>query len=276
MVTRETVRNAAREAGIKKGDILLVHSSFKSMGEVDGGAESVIGGFLDAIGEEGTLVLPTLCQEDFLNSYKTWHMDKKSDVGYLTNYFRCREGSYRSDQATHSVAASGKMAKWLTETHGHTAKRWGNMGDTPFSPDSPWQKMYDEGAKVLLLGVTPMSITFRHFAEYLFIEECLKSIEKRADYEEMKSRLHCFERYFDLEAWPHIYSPTVFNLLTEKGLTGESKCGNATFKTVPVREYVDTAIELLKQGNGDVLWRVENGWKVEEWLEWYEDCKKEL
>ena len=71
MVTRETVKNAAIEAGIKKGDILLVHSSFKSMGEVDGGAETVVSGFLDAIGDEGTLVFPTLCQEDFLNSYKT-------------------------------------------------------------------------------------------------------------------------------------------------------------------------------------------------------------
>ena len=71
MVSRQDVKIAAAEAGIKKGDILLVHSSFKSMGEVDGGAESVIGGFLDAIGEEGTLVFPTLCQEDFLNSYKT-------------------------------------------------------------------------------------------------------------------------------------------------------------------------------------------------------------
>ncbi len=273
MVTKETVKNAAIDAGIKKGDILLVHSSFKSMGKVDGGAESVISGFLDAIGEEGTLVFPTLCQEDFLNSYKTWHMDKKSDVGYLTNYFRCREGSYRSDQATHSVAACGRKAKWLTETHGHTSKRWGNMGDTPFAPDSPWQKMYDEGAKVLLLGVGPIYVTFRHFAEYLFIEECLKRIEGREDYEEMKGRLHCFERYFDLEAWPHVYSPTVFEKLKEKGLTGESVCGNAVFKTLPAREYVDVALELLRQGSSEVLWRVENGWHVEDWLQWYEDIK---
>ena len=271
MVTRETVRDAAIGAGVNGGDILLVHSSFKSMGEVDGGAEAVVSGFLDAIGEEGTLVLPTFCQEDFINSYKTWHMDKKSDVGYLTNYFRCREGSFRSDQATHSVAACGKRAKWLTETHGHTSKRWGNMGDTPFAPDSPWQKMYDEDAKILLLGVSPIYITFRHFAEYLFVEECLKRIEGRPDYEAMKSRLHCFERYFDLEAWPHVYNIHAFHVMEEKGLIGKSVCGNATFLTVPAREFTDTVIELLRQGDGDILWRVENGWKVEDWLQWYKE-----
>ncbi len=274
MVTKETVKNAAIEAGIKKGDMLIVHSSFKSMGEVDGGAEAVVSGFLEAIGEEGTLVFPTLSQEDFLNSYKTWHMDKKSDVGYLTNYFRCREGSYRSDQATHSVAACGKKAKWLTETHGHTSKRWGNMGDTPFAPDSPWQKMYDEGANILLLGVGPMAITFRHFAEYLFVEECLKSIEGRADYEEMKARLHHFEDYFSLTAWPHVYNNYAFEVMEKKGLTGTSQCGGATFRTVPAREFTDTVTELLRQGDGDILWKVENGWKAEEWLEWYSDCKK--
>lgn len=269
MVTSNDVKNAAVEAGVKKGDILIVHSSFKSLGQVERGAESVILGFLDALGEEGTLVFPTLCQKDFLDSYKTWNINKPSDVGYLTNYFRCREGSYRSDQATHSVAACGRKAKWLTETHGHTSKRWGNMGDTPFSPDSPWQKMYDEGAKVLLLGVSPMSITFRHFAEYLFVEECLKRIENRADYEEMKSKLHSFERYFDLEAWPHLDNRYLFAEMQKAGLVGSSVCGNAEFNVLPVREFVELAIKCLREENTEALWRVDNGWHLEDWIDWY-------
>ena len=274
MVTKETVKLAAEAAGVKQGDILLVHSSFKSMGEVEGGAESVISGLMEALGDEGTLVLPTFCQQDFQNSYKTWHMDKPSDVGYLTNYFRCREGSYRSDQATHSVAAAGKLAKWLTETHGHTSKRFGNMGDTPFAPDSPWQKMYDMSAKILLLGVSPIYITFRHFAEYVYIEEYLKKIEARPDYEELKGRLHHFENYFELKAWPHIYSPYIFSLMEEKGLVGSSQCGNAVFSVVDAKKFTDLALSLLREESVDVLWKVENAWKYEEWLEWLEDSKK--
>ena len=182
IVTRQDIQKTVEELGIKSGDMVIVHSSFKSLGYVEGGAEAVVGGFLDVLGEEGTLVFPTLIQKDFENAYKTWHLDKESDVGYLTNYFRKREGSYRSDQATHSVAACGKLAKYLTETHGHTHKRFGDCGDTPFSDDSPWAKMYKNNTKVVLLGVPDSKVTFRHYAEYLFIEECLKSIEDHPQY----------------------------------------------------------------------------------------------
>ena len=90
MVTREDIKKAAHELGIRSGDTVLVHSSFKSFGGVEGGAAAVIGGFMDAIGEEGTLVFPTLCKEDWEHVYENWNMDAPSDVGYLTNYFRSR------------------------------------------------------------------------------------------------------------------------------------------------------------------------------------------
>ena len=167
-VNKDAIIKSLQELGIQKGDMVIVHSSFKSMGYVEGGAETVISAFLDVIGAEGTLVFPTLVQKDFENAYETWHMDKPSDVGYLTEYFRKREGSVRSDQATHSVAACGKYAAYLTETHGHTHKRFGDMGDTPFSADSPWQKMYEMDAKTVLLGVDERKITFRHLAEYVY------------------------------------------------------------------------------------------------------------
>jgi len=177
MVTRKEVHQAARAAGICPGDMVLVHSSFRSLGPVEGGAETVIAGLLDAIGPEGTLVLPTFAQKDFANAYETWHMDKPSDTGYLTEYFRTRPGSVRSDQATHSVAACGAKAQWLTQTHGHTHKLFGNMGDTPFSADSPWEKMYRENARILMLGVTPRYTTFRHYAEYHYVNDCLARLE---------------------------------------------------------------------------------------------------
>jgi len=273
-VTVNDVKNAALEAGVAAGDILLVHSSFKSLGPVDGGAETVMQGFFEAIGPEGTLVFPTLCQKDFVNSYKTWHLDKESDVGYLTNYFRKREGSIRSDQATHSVAASGKKAAWLVETHGHTHKRFGSMGDTPFSADSPWEKMYNENAKVLLLGVKPSSITFRHYAEYVFIEECLRSIEGHEKYDEMKSRLLQFGPFVDpMAPWPHVYNMWVAEQLEAQGLVKKSQCGDAVFTVVPAKPFVDFVLYCLRSEVRPILWDVPSPWHVADWLAWYEEFK---
>lgn len=262
------IQNAVRACGVEQGDILLVHSSFKSLGPVDGGAETVISGLLEAVGEEGTLVLPTFCQKNFESAYETWHLDKESDVGYLTNYFRKREGSLRSDQATHSVAACGKKAAWLTKTHGHTHKRFGNMGDTPFSADSPWEKMYQENAKILLLGVSAMSLTFRHYAEYVYIEECLKKLEGHPEYASMKAQLHCYERYMKLEPWPHVCNAWVYPELEKQGLTRSARCGSATFLCVEAKPFVDFVLQQLKNKEDQVLWRVENGWDTDAWIAW--------
>lgn len=268
MVTRQDVEKAVKDLGIKKGDVVLVHSSFKSLGPVENGAEDVISGFLDAIGEEGTLVFPCFTQKDFATAYETWHIDKPSDTGYLTNYFRLREGSIRSDQATHSVAACGKLAKELTKTHGHTHKRFGTMGDTPFSADSPWEKMYNLDAKVVLLGVDEMKITFRHYAEYLYMEELLKAIEGKPEYDEMKDRLWQMSHR---GVWPHIYNKAMPELLLEKGYRpATSTCGDATFTSFDSKIFVDTCMEHLRSKDRRIMWSSEI-FDVDAWMQWLED-----
>ena len=58
MVTMKTIADGLRQIGIQKGDVLLVHSSLKSLGRVAGGADTVINALIDTIGPEGTLVMP--------------------------------------------------------------------------------------------------------------------------------------------------------------------------------------------------------------------------
>lgn len=270
-ITKNDITRAAKDLGIKNGDIVLVHSSFKSLGEVDGGAETVVQGFLDAIGKEGTLVFPTFVQKNFENAYKTWHIDKESDTGYLTNYFRKREGSKRSDQATHSVAATGKLAEELTKTHGHTAKRYGSMGDTPFAPDSPWEKMYQMNAKVVMLGVGALYITFRHYAEYCYIEECLNALSAKKEYDEMKERLSDFGKK---GVWPHLNNYVLAEMYNEKYGEAKTVCGEAELICFNAKEFVDLAIEHLKAYDEKVLRRNDEAWDTDGWIKWTEDFRK--
>ena len=265
-VTRADVCQALSVLGVQQGDTVLVHSSFKSLGPVDGGAETVISGFLDAIGEEGTLVFPTFCQKDFRNVYQTWHLDKESDVGWLTNYFRKRDGSIRSDQATHSVAACGRDAYELTRTHGITGKRFGNMGDTPFAKDSPWEKMYLKNAKIVLLGVSPLYITFRHYAEYCYIDECLLRLQQHAEYEEMKAQLAEFGKK---GVWPHLDNMVLADILASNGAITTAKCGDAELLCVSTVSFVDTALLELRSFNEQVLKRsASQAWDTDAWICW--------
>lgn len=266
MVTKNDIIRAAHDLGIKEGDSVLIHSSFKSFGGVDGGAATVVGGFMEAIGSKGTLLFPTLCQKDWEHVYENWHPDANSDVGYLTNYFRKLPGSLRSNQATHSVAAMGADAKYYTQTHGESGCRYGIFGDTPFSADSPWEKMYAKNTKIVFIGVNFYKCTFRHYAEYCYVEKLLKSIEGTSEYESLKHRLWCYARWDEQGVWPHINSEYIRALLDKKNAVTYTKCGDSNIMCVSAQAFVDQAWNELSTGNLDVM-----GGGQEIWQKWVYD-----
>lgn len=260
---QKDLENMAGRLGIRDGDSVLIHSSFKSLGRVEGGADAVIDAFLEAVGPEGTVIVPTLCQNDWEHVYENWHMDAPSDVGYITNVFRKRENAFRSNQATHSVAAIGKDAEYITKNHGETGRRQGIFGDTPFSADSPWEKMYQLNTKIVFLGVNMICCTARHYAEYVFMENCLNSIKCHPDYEKMASQLWCYERWSEQGVWPHIRSVAMQEYLSDHGMLKMKTCGNATVLCVNTKDFVDTAIRFMEQINTDYLWDAP---ETEKWI----------
>ena len=60
MVHKEDIVRGLGELGLRPGDVVLVHSSLSSFGYVEGGADAVIDALLDAVGPEGTVMVPTL------------------------------------------------------------------------------------------------------------------------------------------------------------------------------------------------------------------------
>ena len=52
--------------GIRAGDMVLMHSSYKSLGGIEGGAKAFFEGFTELLGKDGTLILPTLSFESVI------------------------------------------------------------------------------------------------------------------------------------------------------------------------------------------------------------------
>lgn len=83
MLTFEKLVEGFRALGVNEGDTLLVHSSYKSFGEVDGGPETVVRALEAALGADGTLIMPTF-NFDF-NKGVPWDVRKtRSKMGALT------------------------------------------------------------------------------------------------------------------------------------------------------------------------------------------------
>ncbi len=149
-----------RKLGVRPGGVLLVHASFKSLGAVRGGAEAVIQGLLEALGENGTLLMPALSYATVDAANPVFDQrNTPSCVGYLPEYFRSRPGTLRSLHPTHSVCGVGKRAVELLE--GHEADR------TPCGPNSPFRKLRDAGGQLLMLGCGLRPNTSMHAVEEL-------------------------------------------------------------------------------------------------------------
>ena len=58
-ITKDDILSALRSAGLQKGHTVMVHTSLSKIGYVCGGAQAVIEALCEAVGDEGTLMMPT-------------------------------------------------------------------------------------------------------------------------------------------------------------------------------------------------------------------------
>lgn len=156
MVRYHDFEKGLQELGLKKGDTLLVHSSLRSFGSVEGGPDTVIQTLLDVIGSRGNLVMPTLSfssideQDPFFDINET-----PSDCGIVTETFRKLPGVIRTVHPFSSAAVFGPDASFLADDH----------APTPCGKESPYYKVYQLRGYSLFMGVGLKSNTLFHVAE---------------------------------------------------------------------------------------------------------------
>ncbi len=162
--------------GVQPGSLVVLHASYKSLGEVNGGPVAVILALEQALGPEGTLVMPTHTAD--LSDPSTWHNDSVPEawwpeiratmpafdvdlspsfrMGIIAETFRRQRGVIRSNHPDTSFAAWGKYARQITADHALSPL---------FGEQSPLARVYDLGGSVLLLGVGHHNNTALHLAE---------------------------------------------------------------------------------------------------------------
>jgi aminoglycoside 3-N-acetyltransferase len=142
---RESIAADLKRLGVKEGVLLLVHSSLSSLGFVPGGPETVIQGLLEAVGPEGTLLMPALSYEHVVSADPVFDVrNTPSNVGAIAECFRSRPGTIRSLHPTHSVTATGLKAEEILSEH--------IQDETPCGKHSPFHKLRYLDGRILMLG----------------------------------------------------------------------------------------------------------------------------
>lgn len=157
MYTKEDLITGMKNIGINNSGTLLVHSSMKAIGDVEGGAETVLDAFTEYM-KDGLLIFPTHSWDRINKTNNIFDPETEpSCVGILSNLFMKRPGVIRSWHPTHSVAAIGRDAPEYTSGEEKT--------DTPCSRKGCWGKLYDRKAQILFLGCSTKRNTFIHGVE---------------------------------------------------------------------------------------------------------------
>jgi len=220
--------------GIRLGATLVVHSSLRSLGPVEGGAEAVVAALTDVIGATGLIVFPTF-------TYWSRFFDPDttpSQTGRITEVARKWPGAIRSWHPTHSVAAIGLDAEVLCAMH-HAVG--------PLSLDSPLDRLVGRGGYVLLLGVGHNANSTIHIGEaharapYLDIPFSLESpIEATVATPsgpmdvEIKAGAGCSKAFGAVE-----------NVLRAHGSVRDGIVGRALVQLVPSQAVIAATIEIL-------------------------------
>ena len=235
--------------------VLLVHSSLSSLGWACGGRVAVVMALEEAIGPEGTLVMPTYSGD--LSEPSLWknppvpedwwatirqtmppydvNLTPTRGVGVIPECFRKQVGTLRSSHPSDSFAARGPHAETIVGEHAL---------DFPFGDGSPLARVYDLDGWVLLLGASYQCATSLHLAEYRARYPKRKVVTRGAPVN-TEGRREWVE-YNDID-WDDSDFPAIGASFAEKtGRVRSGRVANATAHMIPQRPFVDYAVEWME------------------------------
>lgn len=242
MLTFEQLVDGFRNLGVMQGDTLLVHSSYKSFGEVDGGPATVNRALEAALGvdKDGTLIMPTF-NFDF-NKGEAWDVrTTPSKMGVLTELARKDPRAKRVFHPFYSFAILGKHAEMLGALRYKSA----------YERNSVFGKLRDLDGKIMVIGLSyNNSMTFFHHIEQMegVDYRFLKQFTGQVTDENGNTYTDTFEMLVrDIDKGVLTMVDPMGALMEEHGVIKSAKIGEADVKLMKANEvYEFTAREMRR------------------------------
>jgi len=218
-----------RALGVQAGGVLQVHTAFSKVAPVEGGPDGLIAAWRAALGRAGTLVMPSMSDDDD-HPFQV-RATPCAGMGVVADRFWRQPGVLRSD-SPHAFAAVGPKAAEIVAPH-----PW----DFPHAPDSPVGRVHDLDGQVLLLGVGHDADTTVHLAEALAgvryrQPKSLTLVRDgqpvRVEYREID---HCCATFARVDGW-----------LEAVGLQRRGVVGHAEARLARAQDIVRVATERLR------------------------------
>ncbi len=238
-----------QKMGLTSGDVLLVHSSYKSFGGVEGGPQTVIDAISSILTDDGTLIVPTF-NYDFCDG-KPFDIKKTpSKMGIISELVRTDSNSKRTLDPVFSFAILGKHRDYLANLR----------SEHSFGPNSIFAKLRELDAKIMIIGLAyNESMTFFHHIEetqgcdYRYFKEFKGSI---TNYDDVKQdgKIVLFVR--DIERGVQNAVDKMGSIMEQEGIVKSIIIGESEIKIMNVNDVYKRTTEEMKK-NPHILIKIE-------------------
>lgn len=262
MWSRSELARDFRALGVTEGDVVMLHASVRSVGEVAGGPDQIHLALRDALGASGTLMMYVGCPsyyDDMGRGVLTPEQEREvlekhppfdplttrsaRSHGILAEFFRTFPGTLVNNHVAR-FAGAGARASHLLADH-----PW----NFPYGAGSPLDRFRTLGGKILLLGSDHDEVTFLHHVEHM-VEFPDKTISRY--------KVPCEEGgrvvWRDMEEvntagdgahanWPErFFAQIVDGYLESTGNRG-GRVGNAAAYVIPAQELYDFVAPIMQE-----------------------------
>lgn len=157
MYTKEQLKAQLAGMGILSTDTVVIHTSMRAIGEVEGGPDGLIDAFCEYL-SDGLFVVPTHTWDNVTPENPYYDVcTSVPNIGLIPRTAAFRKDGVRSLHPTHSVWAHGKDASDYVHNEENAS--------SPTPKGFCWDKLADRHAKILLVGVGNEKNTFIHSVE---------------------------------------------------------------------------------------------------------------
>jgi len=235
-----------RQLGVAQGDLLMVHSAWDGMRQLQVKPSDVVTMLRRLVGETGTLMMttaPVFTDRDGIPVYNV--ATSPSAQGLLTESFRRLPDTRRSPCPLGTISAVGPLAEALTGDYREAC------GGRPYGYGSPYWVLAQRNGKVLVLGIEVIrALSLRHCAFDLLgnelpiadFYEALSYIVIREEREETWSLYRQHRRWDN-----HCASAAFAKMIDASGTCQSTSLNGMLVAVVDAKAFLDWHLPLVRE-----------------------------
>ena len=240
MLNKKELLDGFRQTGVKDGDTIIVHTSYKSLGGVEGGAETVIDVMRELVGARGTVLFPAFNFQSWTEMHYFDVLETPSKMGMITELARLRPDAKRTPHPIYSFSVWGARADEFAAAEDAEA----------YGPNSAFAVFHKSNGTIVSIGLDFNStFSMHHYIEY----------NVGCDYRRVKEfsgiyvgydrvpRVKTYSMFVRKDERVKTYIVPGMNELLAAGVIKEVQVGAAKVHFAPAKDFYDKMSVIVRE-----------------------------